>query len=200
MTGDDHTPDPFTNLYEGQAKMVQAFFAPWQNIGGQTGGSMPGATAAIPADMQQWAEVATKLQGLWFQLMAEQAGKPQTAMTYLDPTRWMAMAQGWYKQVPLADPAKQKELWEDGLALCKGLSATSDWPSPSRPGCPRQTSARRRTLARETACARSTTHLFLAQRANGWSTRHEGLHKTRREKLRFAIRHNRGGETANIPF
>ena len=208
MTGDDHSPDPFANMYEGQARMVQAFFAPWsqmgQGIGQQMGAQMPGAAAMAPADIQHWAEVGTRLQDLWFQFMAEQASKPQNAMTYLDPTRWMALAQGWAKQMPLADPEKQKALWEDGLALWQGvLGSFGMGPDAGKAELPRQDKrfADERWRAHPAFALIHQTYLFLAERANEMVDQMEGLPRDQREKLRFATKAiTEAASPANIPF
>ena len=204
MTGDDHTPDPFTNMYEGPAKMVQAFFAPWAQMGQGMGAQMPGAATLAPADMQHWAEVGTKLQGLWFQFMTEQATKPQNAMAYLDPTRWMALAQGWAKQMPFADPEKQKALWEEGLAVWQGvLGSFGMGPEAGKAELPRSDRrfADERWRAHPAFALIHQTYLFLAERANEMVDQMEGLPKDQREKLRFATKAlTEAASPANIPF
>ena len=71
MTGDDHTPDPFTNMYAGisagPAKMVEAFFAPWAQMGRAMGqgtvAQMPGAHPG-PAYMRNGPRSGTQAAGL----------------------------------------------------------------------------------------------------------------------------------------
>ena len=208
MTGDDHTPNPFTNLYAtfpaDPAKMVQAFFAPWQAMGAQ----MPTGGPTAPADMQHWAEVGTKLQGLWMQLMAEQATRqgsgPQNAFAYLDPTRWMALAQGWYKYMPLADPARQKALWDEGLALWQGVLGSFGIGGEAAAGeLPRQDRrfADERWRAHPAFALIHQTYLFLSERAAEMVDQMDGLPKDQREKLRFATKAiTEAASPANIPF
>ena len=207
MTGDDHNPDPFTNMYEGPAKMVQAFFAPWSAMGQQMG-VQPAAAAMVPGDMQHWAEVGSKLQSLWLQFMTEQASKPQNAMAYLDPTRWMALAQGWAKQMPFADPEKQKGLWEEGLALWQGvLGSFGMGPDAGPEGSRAELPLKDRRFADERWRAHPAfalihqTYLFLSQRLAEMVDQVEGLPKDQREKLRFATKAiTEAASPANFPF
>jgi len=204
MTGEDHTPDPFTNMYEGPAKMMQAFFAPMASMGQAMGAQMPGAPAMGPADMQHWAEVGTKLQGLWFQFMTEQASKPQHAMAYLDPTRWMALAQGWARQMPFADPARQKELWEEGLAVWQGvLGSFGMGPDAGKAELPLKDKrfADERWRAHPAFALIHQTYLFLSQRVAEMVDQIDGLPADQREKLRFATKAiTEAASPANIPF
>jgi polyhydroxyalkanoate synthase subunit PhaC len=195
MTDDDHTPDPFTNMYEGPAKMVQAFFAPLSQM-------QPAAMA--PADLQHWAEVGAKLQGLWLQLLAEQAANPQNAMAYLDPARWMTLAQGWYKQMPLADPAQQKVLWEEGLALWQGVLGSFGFGGEAGP---RELPLKDKRFADERWRAHPAfalihqTYLFLSLRLAEMVDRIDGLAPDQREKLRFATKAiTEAASPANFPF
>ena len=199
MTGDDDTPDAFTAVYGAPTKMVQAFFAPLVSMGSQ----MPASTLA-PSDMQHWAEVGTKLQGLWFQFMAEQAAKPQNAMAYLDPTRWMALAQGWAKQMPLADPTRQKALWEEGLALWQGVLGSFGIGNEGNAGelpLKDRRFADERWRAHPAFALIHQTYLLLSERAAGMVDQIEGLSKEQREKLRFATRAiTEAASPANVPF
>ncbi|MBX9897939.1 MAG: class I poly(R)-hydroxyalkanoic acid synthase [Qipengyuania sp.] len=204
MTGDDHTPDPFTNMYEGPAKMVQAFFAPWRSVGQQMSTAVPSARAMAPADMQHWVEVGSKLQGLWFEFMAEQATKPQNAMAYLDPARWVALAQGWARQMPFADPDRQKALWEEGLAVWQGvLGSFGIGPDAGQAELPRQDRrfADERWRSHPAFALIHQTYLFLAERVAEMVDQIEGLPRDQREKLRFATKAiTDAASPANIPF
>ena len=85
---------------------------------------LPGAPETMPgpADLQQWAMAGSKLQKMWLDYLAEQMAAGSPALTaFADPAQWAKMAQGWYRQMPFADPAVQKQLWEDGLALWTGV-------------------------------------------------------------------------------
>jgi len=81
---------------------------------------LPGAPETLPepADLQQWAMAGGKLQKMLLDYQAEQLAAGSPALTkFADPADWAKMAQGWYRQMPFADPEVQKQLWEDGLAL-----------------------------------------------------------------------------------
>lgn len=200
MTGDDHTPDPFTNLYEGPAKMVQAFFAPLE----QMRGTMPQMGALTPADAQHWAGVTARLQQLWLQFLTEQATKPQNAMAYLDPARWVALAQGWAKAMPLADPARQKALFDEGMALWQGVLAQFGIGGEGQASeLPRQDRrfADERWRAHPAFALIHQTYLFLVERVAEMVDEIESLPKDQREKLRFATKAiSEAASPANIPF
>ncbi len=205
MTGDDNSPDPFTNLYEGPTRMVQAFFAPWSAMAASASAPQgAGAAGLNPGEIQHWAEVASKLQGLWLQFMAEQAAKPQNAFAYLDPTRWMALAQGWARQMPLADPARQQAWWEEGLALWQGvLGSFGIGPEAGAAELPLKDRrfADARWRAHPAFALIHQTYLFLSQRLAEMVDQIEGLPKDQREKLRFATRAlTEAASPANIPF
>ena len=95
--------DPFTNLYAGPMQLSRAMFAPMAEMA-KTGAM--GAVAVKPEDAQHWAEVGTKLQAMWMEFASEQAKSPPAALPYLDPSRWMALAESWYSQMPVADPQR----------------------------------------------------------------------------------------------
>jgi polyhydroxyalkanoate synthase subunit PhaC len=220
MAGDESTPDPFTNLYEGPAKLLQAFYAPWQAMGqavGQTIGQMPGGQAAAgspaalsgtapltPEEAQHWMRVGAQLQGLWLQFLTEQATRPQNALAYLDPGRWMAFAQRWAKQMPFADPEKQKELWEEGLAVWQAvLGAQGIGPQAGRAELPRHDKrfADPRWRAHPAFALIHQTYLFLAERLSEMVEEMDGLPRDQREKLRFATKAITDAVSpANIPF
>ncbi len=208
MTGDDHSQDPFTSMHANfpgsPANMVQAFFAPWQAMSGQAGMANTGTPVMAPADLQQWAQVGMKLQGLWFQFMAEQASKPQNAMAYLDPTRWMALAQGWATQMPFADPEKQKALWGEGLAIWQGvLGSFGVGPDAGKTELPLTDKrfADERWRAHPAFALIHQTYLFLSQRVAEMVDQIDGLPADQREKLRFATKViTDAASPANIPF
>ena len=85
---------------------------------------LPGAPEVLPepVDLQQWALSGSKLQKMWLDYSAEQMASGSPALTRMfDPAQWTKMVEGWYRQMPLADPQVQKQLWEDGLALWTGV-------------------------------------------------------------------------------
>ena len=127
----DDGPDPFTNMFEAPAKFARTLFAP---LAEATAG-----TPLSPEDMRDWAEVGAKLQGLWMQFQTEQLTDPQALAPYMDPSRWMRMAEDWYRQMPLADPTQQQALWQEGpplrrSALARAPGLCADPPDLSVPG------------------------------------------------------------------
>ena len=110
----DDPPTMFEKLREMQGETLQNF---GQQMFGQL---LPGAPATLPqpADAQQWAMVGGKLQKMWLDYAAEQVTKGQPAMARLfDPVQMAQQMQTWWQQLPMGDPAIQKQMWEDGLAL-----------------------------------------------------------------------------------
>ena len=200
MTGDDDSPDAFTTLYEAPTKMVQAFFAPLASMGAQ----LPDAGALSPGDMQHWVEVGSKLRGLWFEFMTEQAAKQPNAFAYLDATRWMALAQGWAKQMPLADPQHQKALWDESVALWQGILGSFGIETGAEAtALPRQDRrfADERWRAHPAFALIHQTYLLLSERAADMVDQIEGLSKEQREKLRFATKAiTEAASPANVPF
>ncbi|WP_324826620.1 PHA/PHB synthase family protein [Qipengyuania zhejiangensis] len=187
---DDSTPDPFTNMFEAPAKLAQAMFAP---MAGFQGAAMPSG-AIKPEDMQHWTEVGAKLQGMWLEYQAEQLSNPQALAPYLDPSRWTRMAQDWFRQMPIADPAKQQELFTEGMVLWQqvlgqyglGPQATSDG-EPELPRSDRRF-ADPRWRAHPAFALIHQTYLFLAERVNEMVDRMEGMPEDKREQLRFTTR------------
>jgi polyhydroxyalkanoate synthase len=76
-------------------------------------------------DMQHWSLVAARLQELIAQFQAEMVKSPGFAKAMQDPQRWTAFSEIWLKQMPLADPARQQELWQDAMSLWQG--ALGQW-------------------------------------------------------------------------
>ena len=199
MTGDDTTPDPFTNLFEGPAKLARAMFAP---VAEATPAGM------TPQDMQHWADVGMKLQTMWLQYQAEQALKPQAMVPYLDPARWMAVAEGWLKAMPIASPEAQRALWEDGMALWNtvlgqyGIGPQAGEAS-GEPDLPRKDRrfADPRWRAHPAFALIHQTYLFLAERVAAMADEIEGLTPQQREQLRFTTRAvTEAASPANFPL
>ena len=205
MTGDNHEPDPFTNLYEAPAKLARAMFAPMAGA--------VDANALKPEDMQHWAQVGTKLQGMWLEYQAEQLRDPKAMMPYLDPTRWMALAEGWYRQMPLANVERQKALWEEGFALWTGVlgqfgigpnaaagaadgaEQTADLPRKDR------RFADERWRSHPAFALIHQTYLFLAERVAEMVDEIDGLSPDKREQLRFTTRAiTEAASPANFPL
>ncbi len=184
----DDGPDPFTNMFEAPAKFARTLFAP---LAEATAG-----TPLSPEDMRDWAEVGAKLQGLWMQFQAEQLTDPQALAPYMDPSRWMRMAEDWYHQMPLADPAQQQALWQEGMTLWQqvlgqyGLGSDGQPEAAGDPDLPRKDRrfADPRWRAHPAYALIHQTYLFLAERVAEMVDRMDGLSDDKREQLRFTTR------------
>ncbi|GMM92609.1 PHA/PHB synthase family protein [Qipengyuania sp. MTN3-11] len=199
-------PDPFTNLYAGPAKLAQAMFGPMMRP--MAGMPQPAfsPTPLKPEDAQHWAEVGAKLQGMWLEYAAEQSQSPQAALPYLDPSRWMALAENWYNQMPVADPARQKELWEEGFRLWEtvlgnfGIGPKAEGEKQELPRQDRRF-ADDRWRAHPAFALIHQTYLMLAERIEGMVDEIQGLPEDKREQLRFTTRAiTEAASPANFPM
>ncbi|WP_370031187.1 PHA/PHB synthase family protein [Qipengyuania mesophila] len=197
----DDGPDPFTNMFEAPAKLARTLFAP-----------LAEATAGTPLsteDMRHWTEVGAKLQGMWLQYQTEQLADPQTLAPWFDPTRWMQLAQDWYRQMPLADPAQQQALVQDGVALWQQVMNQYTLGPDGQPGAKDEAELPRRDRrfadprwrAHPAYALIHQTYLFLAERVAEMVDRMEGLSDDKREQLRFTTRTvTEAASPANFPL
>jgi polyhydroxyalkanoate synthase subunit PhaC len=159
---------------------------------------LPGAelAQAKPGDAMQWAQVAAQMQAKWLAFQGEQALKPQQgAAPFGDPGQWLAMAQGWWKQMPLANPDTQKRLWEDGLALWEsvlgqygiGPRAGNATDGPSLPRSDRRFQDPKWRENPLFALIHQT-YLMLAEQLTAMADNAEGLDPAKKEQLQFATR------------
>jgi len=184
----DDGPDPFTNLFEAPAKFARALFAPMAEAAG--------GNPLSAEDMRHWAEVGTKLQTMWLEYQAEQLADPQALVPWMDPARWMGLAQDWYRQMPLADPAQQQALWQEGMEVWQqvlaqyGLGAGGQEEAREAADMPRRDRrfADPRWRAHPAYALIHQTYLFLAERVAEMVDRIDGLSDDKREQLRFTTR------------
>ena len=120
MMADSINPDFFANLLKSPAEAAQKLFGavlPGITDGGAEQG--PGASAALA----QWTSVAQRLQTMWLEFQRDQAAQmaQKAPAMFGDPGNWLGLAQGWLKQMPLANPETQKRLWQDSLNLWEGV-------------------------------------------------------------------------------
>jgi polyhydroxyalkanoate synthase subunit PhaC len=156
---------------------------------------LPGAPAALPdpADAQHWALVAGKLQKMWLDYAAEQlaAGQPTLAQLF-DPARWAHQFEAWWRQMPLGDPAVQKRLWEDGLALWQvvlgqfgiGPAAQGEGGERKLPFADRRF-ADPRWREQPVFALIHQTYLMVADQLRMLAERAPGLDEPRKQQLRF---------------
>ena len=184
----DDGPDPFTNLFEAPAKFARALFAPMAEAAG--------GNPLSAEDMRHWAEVGTKLQTMWLEYQAEQLADPQALVPWMDPARWMGLVQDWYRQMPLADPAQQQALWQEGMEVWQqvlaqyGLGAGGQEQARDAADMPRRDRrfADPRWRAHPAYALIHQTYLFLAERVAEMVDRIDGLSDDKREQLRFTTR------------
>ena len=89
------------------------------------GEMLPAAVAPLadPKDAAHWGQVAAQLQTMWLEFQSEQALKSAAAppATLADPQQWFGMMESWYRQIPIAHPEAQQQLWGDAFALWQGV-------------------------------------------------------------------------------
>ena len=176
------------DLMRKQGEAMQALFAPF----------MPTAEASPPdpADLQHWAMSAAKLQKMWLDFGAEQAGRIEPLMARLgDPARWTTWMGEWFEQLPLARPDAQKKLWDDSVALwtqIMGSYAGAGTPASgeSAPDLPRRDRRFADPKWREQPVFAliHQTYLLLAERLGAMADDLAGIPAERREQVRFAIK------------
>ncbi|QPC98245.1 PHA/PHB synthase family protein [Qipengyuania soli] len=195
----DDGPDPFTNMFEAPAKFAQALMAPLKEGAEQF--------AMSPEDAQQWANVGTRLQQMWMQYQSEQLASPQELAPYFNPTRWMTMAQDWFRQMPIADPTQQQKLMQEGMALWQQvLGQYGLGGEPKTEGEPEMPIKDRRFSdprwrSHPAFALIHQTYLFLAQRVAEMIDTMEGLPEDKREQLRFTTRTiTEAASPANFPL
>ncbi len=198
MAGASNTQDPISDMIREQAEQVQLFFG--QLMPGQTilasGSGMPDA-----ANMEHWAEIAAKLQAKWMEF---QAGTPAQSFdlkdnplaAMLDPTQWVDFAKSWLGQMPLANPAKQQQLWDESVALWQSvlgqysLAPDGSFDEDQRPELPRKDRrfADPRWQQQPIFALIHQTYLMLAEKLGAMVDEIDGLDHASREQLRFATK------------
>ncbi len=179
------------DLLRQQGEAMQALFAPF----------LPTSTtpAPDPTDMQHWAMSAAKLQKMWLDFGAEQAGQIEPAMArFADPARWPAawstLTSDWYAALPLSQAETQAKLWEDGLALWTTVlgrygigPAAKDAPAEPLPRQDRRF-ADPRWREQPWFALLHQTYLLLAERLTAMADEVKGLSPERKHQLQFITR------------
>ena len=192
------TPDPFTNMFEAQAKLTRAMLAPFGGTGvGQATGQH---------DMPDWGQVAQRLQTLWLDFQTQQAGGAQGAAAWADPVRWMELSQSWLKQMPMLDPERQKRMWEDSLQVWQqvlGLYAGDADKAPDPAALPRQDKrfADEQWRAHPAFALIHQTYLLATEKLGEMAAQQEHLPPKLREQLQFFTRAAADAASpANVPW
>jgi len=179
------------DLLRQQGEAMHALFAPFLPT---TSTPPPEAT-----DMQHWAMSAAKLQKMWLDFSAEQAGRVEPTMARLaDPARWPApwnaVAADWYTALPLAQAETQAKLWEDGLSLWTTVLGRygigPDSKDKAAAPLPRQDRrfADPRWREQPWFALIHQTYLLLAERLTDMAEGVEGLQPERKQQLMFFTR------------
>jgi polyhydroxyalkanoate synthase subunit PhaC len=177
-------PAVFEDLFRQQNEVMQAFFAPF----------LPAVQSAVaePADVQHWAMSAAKLQKMWLDYAAEQAGNAPPALASMgDFSRWSASLSDWVKAMSLSQPEAQARFWEDGLALWTSvLGKYGIGPGAGQSELPRKDRrfADPKWSEQPVFALLHQTYLLIAERLNAMAQEVEGLPPERREQLRFMTR------------
>ena len=187
--------------------MATAMFAPF------AGDLQQQMSALSPEDVRHWSDTATRLQTLWLEYQTERMLDPQAAsqaaMTQLDPARWMALAENWYRRMPLADPERQKALWEEGFEIWSdvlgqyGIGPKAGAANGSSPELPRKDRrfADEKWRSHPAFALIHQTYLFLAEQVERMVDEVHGLSKGQRAQLRFTTRAiTEAASPANMPL
>lgn len=176
----------FEDLFRQQGEAMRAMFAPL----------VPGAEglSADPAELQHWAMSAAKLQKMWLDFSAEQAGHVEPMLARLGDIgkwtqTWMAMA----GQMPIAQAETQAKLWNESVALWSavmGQFAGGQKTPEDTPALPRKDRrfADKRWHEQPAFALIHQTYLLLAERLQQMAEETQGLSPERKEQLRFATK------------
>lgn len=159
---------------------------------------MPGVELPVLDDdaAQAWSKSAADLQKLWLGLHDQQGLSDHLPPLMADPAQWFEYLQAFYRHMPLANPEKQQELWQQGVDLWQdvlgqygiGPKAKGD-PSPEveLPLKDRRF-ADPRWREQPVFALIHQTYLLLAGQLLAAVEDADGLEEREREQLRFATR------------
>jgi len=143
----------------------------------------------------QWAQIAARMQSIWTEFQVEQLEKVKDSPPhYADPVKWVATAEAVFRQLPLANPEVQQNLWEEGLALTNavlgqyGLGPKAAGKAEEAPELPRKD---RRFADAEWRnqpffAVLHQLYLLLSDNIKGMAASVEGLDPARKAQLEFA--------------
>ena len=185
MTKPDKPAALLEDFMRMQTQAMQAMFAPFLS-----GNSV----SPSPSDVTDWASVANRLQTLWAEFQTSQARSNEPPIAIVDPMQWMGAMQKWYKQMPLQEPATQKQLWEESLQLWQTVLGRygigPEAVEEEERALPRKDRrfADRRWSDQPAFALIHQTYLLLAERLNAMVDEMPELEDSKREQLRFATR------------
>ncbi|WP_338468614.1 class I poly(R)-hydroxyalkanoic acid synthase [Novosphingobium sp. ZN18A2] len=162
-----------------------------------------------PGDVQHWGMSAAKLQKMWLDFAADQAGKAEPALSkFADPSAWASMAAEWWKLMPVAQAEVQQILWEESLALWTsilgqygiGPEAKDKEDEPELPRKDRRF-ADPRWRKQPLFALIHQTYLLLAERLMAMAKDVEGLPEDKKTQLAFITKVITDAlSPANFPF
>ncbi|MEE4453819.1 class I poly(R)-hydroxyalkanoic acid synthase [Novosphingobium resinovorum] len=148
----------------------------------------------------QWAEVAGRLHSIWTEFQVEQLNKVSAEKPphYADPMKWIATAEGVFRQLPLANPEVQQKLWNEGLTLANavfgqyGLGPRAEHGEAGQ-GDPELPRRDRRFADPEWRrqpffAVLHQLYLLMSEQVTGLAEAVEGLEPARKSQLLFATR------------
>ncbi|WP_228242621.1 alpha/beta hydrolase [Porphyrobacter sp. GA68] len=174
---EEDTPDPFTNMWEAQAKLARAMLAP----------------LAVQPEQGGLMTTALRMQRMWLDFQAEQGA----AQSWGDPAQWLQWQQTALLQWPMLDPERQKALWEDGLVLWQQVLGGSAGDLPR---------ADKRFAAEEwrenpAFVLIHQTYLLLTEQLAAMVEAQENVPPKLKEQMRFFTRAvNDAASPANVPW
>jgi polyhydroxyalkanoate synthase len=190
---DGGAPEIFAEMLRAQSDAVA------QAYGALFGQLAPGANDnSAEAGGVHWAEVVQRMQAMWLDFQADQLNRATNPPAhYTDPAKLISLVESWYRQMPLADPETQKQLWEDGLSLWEtvlgqyGIGPRTGEAEPgAEPKLPRSDRRFNDPKWREQPffALVHQAYLMFAEQVETIADRVEGLEPARAEQLRFLTR------------
>jgi len=191
----------FEDLIRQQGEAMRALFAPMA----------PGVemVPADPSELQHWAMSAAKLQKMWLDFSAEQAGHVEPMMNRLgDIGKWTQTFMVMAGQLPISQAETQAKLWSESVALWSSIMgqfspSTHPAPQAATPALPRQDRRfkDKRWHEQPAFALIHQTYLFLAEKLQQMADDVQGLSPDRKEQLRFATKVMTDAlSPANFPF
>jgi polyhydroxyalkanoate synthase len=158
-------------------------------------------TASMPSEaaLAEWGEAAQRLQAMWSEFHAQDT-LPEPPTPFLaDPAQWMGLMQAWYRQIPMLDPERQQQLWQEGMELWQDIleqygvgpngEATAA-PPTAEPALPRKDRrfADPAWRGQPVFALIHQTYLLFAERLSEMVDEVQGVSEQEREQLRFALK------------
>lgn len=178
----------FTEMLKVQGETARHILKSW----------LPEAEIPVPDDtaIEEWGKGATELQQMWLGFQEQQALPDHIPPLMSDPAQWLEYVQAFYRQVPLADPEKQHDLWRQGVTLWEdvlgqyGLGPKSDSNDGHDPHLPLHDRrfADKRWREQPVFALIHQTYLMVSRQLMGMVDEAEGLQPHERDQLRFATR------------